>query len=772
MKNSAVRKLVWTAAGYAAALALALYVLPEALLLPASACCALLGLAGLGLRFVRRLRRPGTAAALAAFGAALGFGWFFGYTALLLRPADAFAGEKRTVEVEILGYAGGGEGYARVDARSVDAVVPHVRMSISSYDGGFGGLRPGDRVSMPLKLLSAGKQYGLDSDYYLSGGILLRGYTTGDYTVTGRSPYAGLLFFPQELARTVREQALRCFPDDVAPLMKALLSGDRSELAAGEGLYSALKTAGMAHIVAVSGMHIAFLMGLLRMLTGRRRITAFLGIPLIVVFMAMVGFTPSVLRAGVMMILLLLAPLLRRENDPPTALATAGLLILLANPYAVGSMSFQLSFAAMAGLLSVSSRIFDWFAYDARGRSRLPRGIAGALLRWFWGVVAGSVGAAAFTTPILAFAFGYVPLYALLSNLLCLWAMSGAFLCGYAVCLLGLLWPAAGSAAGWLVGWLPRWTAFVVLRVARLPYAALCARGGLGQWWLLLVYALFAGGWALREKEPFRPALPLCASLVTFAALTFFIEDDLTGLLRVAAVDVGQGQSIVAMTERSAVVVDCGGGGTGTNAGDAAAEYLLRAGKNRVDLLILTHFHDDHVNGVLRLMGRVPVARLAIAAEYEDNDYSGRILAECARSGVAVYEIAENTRFTVDGVDWTVFAPLGEGSVNDAGLLIYGGCGENEILITGDAGPAVERTLARTYDLGDIELLVAGHHGAASSTTDILLDAVTPDVLFVSAGDGNSYGHPAQSVLERVSERSISLRRTDRDGTVLVDFRR
>ena len=399
-----MRKLLWAAAGYIAALLAAHYLLPETMLLPAAFFCALLGLAALCLRQLPRMRKQklSLVAVLVLLSAAAGFAWTWGYTALTIRPAEEFVGEKRSVTVVVTRYANVYDEYTRIEAHSVDAEVPHVRMLLYDYeaDGAFDALRPGDVAELPLKLLSAGKQYGIDSDYYLSGGIHLRGYTTGTVTVTGRARLAALLYFPQELARIVKEQSLRCFPGDVAPLMKALLTGDRTEYYLDDGLYSAMRTAGFVHIIAVSGMHVAFLVSLLRLLSGRRRITAFLGIPLIAVFMAMAGFTPSVVRAGCMQILLLLAPLLRRESDPPTALAAAALLILLVNPIAVGSMSFQLSFAAMAGLIAFTPRIHDWFCYGADGKYRLPKGISGKVRHWIVSTFSASVGASVFTTPM------------------------------------------------------------------------------------------------------------------------------------------------------------------------------------------------------------------------------------------------------------------------------------------------------------------------------------------------------------------------------------
>ena len=344
--------------------------------------------------------------------------------------------------------------------------------------------------------------------------------------------------------------------------------------------------------------------------------------------------------------------------------------------------------------------------------------------------------------------------------------MSAAFLGGYAVCLIGALFPAAGACAGWALAWLPRYAITVVERVAGFPYAALYTRGNLAGWWLAFSYLLFGLTYALRGRERYRPVLPGCICACALLAVTWTLRPEKTGLLEIAAVDVGQGQSIVAMTENAVAMVDCGSVGGPGNAGDAAAEFLRNHGKSRVDLLVLTHFHADHVNGVRRLMNRVEVARLVIAAEYGENDYSAGILEQCADEGTEVYTLRENQDFYLDELKLTVFAPLGAGDFNDAGLLIYGDWGEFEFLVTGDAGAEVERRLIGSYTLGDMELLVVGHHGSRSSTAAALLDAITPEAAFISVGAGNDYGHPADEVLERLAERNIQVYRTDRDGTV------
>ncbi len=756
-----MRKLVHVACGYAAALLLAHYLLPLAWL-PFVAGGA--GAAGCALALLLR-GEVRTRALLLLFSAAAGLLWYWAYTGLAVQPAERFVGETRSVRAVVTDYAASSDAYARVTVRSVDDTVPHVRMLIYDYgDYGLDALRPGDIVTLPLKLTSAATLYGEESDYYLSSGIHLRGYLTAAVS-TERRAALHWIFFPKTVARAIREQALACFPADTAPLMKALLTGDRTEYYADETLSHAMRAAGLSHVVAISGMHVAFLISLLHLGLGRRRGGAVLGSLLLLLFAAMVGFTPSVVRAALMQFLLLLAPLVRRENDPPTSLSAALLVLLLINPIAVASLSLQLSFCAVAGLLLFTPRIYNWLCLDSRGKNRLPVGIWGRILRAVFASFSTSVGALVFTTPISALQFGYVPLYSVLTNLLCLWSVSASFCCGYFVCLLGLLWQPLGTVTGWLVGWLPRYAIFVAGHIAAWPHAQIYTTGNLGGWWLLLVYAVLGGSFLLRRGR-YRPVIPLCICAATFAALTCTVRTDLAGQLRVTALDVGQGQSIVAMTEDVTVMIDCGSSDSATNAGDTAADYLLQNGRDRVDLLVLTHFHSDHVNGVTELMNRVDVARLAIAAEFADNSYSDDILAACTRCGTDIYYIAENTDFSAGTLTMTVFAPLGTGDENQESLLVYGESGSFEFLVTGDADSDVEALLTDAYALGDMELLIVGHHGSKYATGDALLDAITVETAFVSVGAHNSYGHPSAEVLERLAAHGIEVCRTDEDGTV------
>ena len=181
------------------------------------------------------------------------------------------------------------------------------------------------------------------------------------------------------------------FEDDTAGFLTAILTGDKSGLSV-EGA-AALSEAGLYHILAVSGMHCGFLMALVTYLTGkhRRRLTALCALPLLVFYAALTGGSPSVLRACVMLAFLLAAPLFRRDSDGPTALLAALFLILLANPFAAASISLQLSFAAMAGILFLTPRLYRLLMNGRKGNW---------VTRFLTAGFSATIGALVFTVPL------------------------------------------------------------------------------------------------------------------------------------------------------------------------------------------------------------------------------------------------------------------------------------------------------------------------------------------------------------------------------------
>lgn len=753
-------RLLFTAAcGFASAALAAHYALPFAWLPWCALALFALALPALLMRGDARTR-----AVLLLVSAALGAGWYWGYTQLFVRPAEALAGRELSFTARVLESPERDEGFAMTYVRLEQEGLPAVRTAVYDYDGYLGDVQPGDLVELTARTSSATERYGAETDIYSSRGILLRANLSAPSGVPRRDGWSWL-HFPARLSAAVGEKAQQLFPADTAAFMRALLVGDSSGLDDDYELEHALDESGIRHVVAVSGMHLSYLCAFLTALLGRRR-AAKLGVPAAVVFTFMAGATPSIVRACVMLLLVMAAPLARREADGLTSLGAALLLLLVINPLSVAAAGLQLSFAAMAGIVTVTPAVYAFI----EGRWKKPEGRRGRLRSFIIATLAGTAGSAVFTTPIVALTFGYVSLVSPLTNLLTLWAVSGCFILGLAAVILGFAFAPLGAALAWLDAWCARYICLCAEAMSALPFAAVYTADRLVSWWLCFCYGVFALAWLLRGKgQKLWPLAPAAACAVALCAVIFSASAAGKREQGFVFLDVGQGACTLALDGEHAVVIDCGGTGTLENAGDTACEYLLSRGRRSVDAVVLTHLHSDHAGGVTRLLSRLDVGELYIAEAAEDTDGELAGLLACAeRHGTAVrYVGAEDVEENYGGIALTLYAPAEAGDENERGVAVLASVGGWDALVMGDLGMAAERELAAEGAIPDVDILAVGHHGSRYSTSFELLEAAQPEMAVISVGY-NNYGHPADEALARLNLAGARVYRTDIDGSITV----
>ena len=758
LEGIVLRKLAWTCGGFCGAIFLAHYLLHGHLLLWAGVAAALSIAAG----WTRRdaLRR----AVLCLFGAALGFSWY----ALALRqiaPLEDLPWEERTIAARVTAYPRVYDNAVSLTVRITSPELAGLKARISDYDCVTGDLRPGDEISALVKLRTGAIHYGKPTDQYLSQGIQLSGYLRQAPEKTGVWRWKWLCF-PQELTHALIVRADSVFPQDTAAFGKALMLGEKQALY-DENLDIPLRSAGIMHAVAVSGMHLAFLLGFFRLVGGRSRRAALLTIPALAVFVLMAGASPSVVRAAIMASLFLLAPIFGRETDPATSFCAALAVLLAANPFSAGSVSLQLSFGALLGIFLVTGRISEEWLTPEPKPGNLAARLWRAVKRYFVATLATSVGAMLFTIPLSAVHFGTVALAAPVTNLLVLWLLPTAFLGCYGAVLASFVWLPLGKAAGWLVGWALRYVLLMAKALGGVRALQLSTLDRRVVLWLIAVYVIFFGVWLLRRfgRWKYLAAAVLCAALLVLAvSLT---RADSLRTPRFTAVDVGQGQCLIVSAADTTVMIDCGGGAVTDNAGDLAAQTLCAQQRDRVDTLCLAHPHGEHVNGVCRLLLQIPVGRIILpaAADPAGKELS-EILALAETLGVEVVRQSEDAVYEVGPLRVQLFVGVGV-KTEDGCMLLRVTHGDYDALITGDAPAHVEQMLAAQTDLSGTELYVVGHHGSSGSSSDALLDALGAETAIVSCGY-NSYGHPTPETLSRLEEHNITIYRTDLDGTVTV----
>lgn len=699
-----MRKLAYCAGGFSAAIFLAHFLLPARWVLPGALAAVVLALVTLLLPGQTRRR-----VMVALLSAAIGFGWYAAATAMRLTPAQNVSGDVQTVTARVTEYPVAYERSYGLTVVLTSPNVPDCKARLYVSDAGAADLHPGDEITADVKLRPSTLRYGEETDSYISKGIYLIG-SVQDKTLERTGVWSrSWLYWPKTVAQSLKASAQAAFPADVLPFAQALMLGDKSALYA-QDLDIPLSTTGIMHTVAVSGLHLAFLLGFLRLFTGNRRTTAIIGLPLMVVFVVMAGCSPSVLRAAFMTALLLFAPLLGRENDPPTSLLTALAILLAANPFAAASISLQLSFASMAGLFCVSGALHR--ALDAR-------------------------------------------------------LLPAAFIGCYLAALLGLVWAWGGMALAWVTAWPLRYILAVAKLLSELPGAVLFTGNRMVVWWLVLVYAMFGAAWLISRRRKVRYWIPAACSVLALCAVLTVNAVQLQRTSTVTALDVSQGQSIVFSSGRACAVVDCGGRSTAEDPGDLAARKLFAQGHRSLDLLVLTHPHDDHVNGVLRLMHWLPVRTLVIpdAADTTQAPLSD-ILVLAEENHTAVVRVDAERTLTAGGISVHLYPEPCAGQ-EDGSMIVLTSIGTYDTLVPGDVDTTAEVKFLSSCTYPSIELLLVGHHGSKRSTSDVWLDAIAPDAAIISVGY-NNYGHPTAETLERLQAHNIPIYRTDQMGDITV----
>ncbi len=744
--------------GYCAAVFLSHYLLfgeslAAVLLLP-----SVILLAALLFRGNMRTRLIIVAAAMAA-----GFGHYWLHSAQTVDKCEAYADKELTTTARLTDYPDVRDRCVLLNVKITGEELPNVNALIIDYSDEEPDFAPGDEIRVKLKLRSVSERFGEETDSNISKGVYLSGYTSEKIEKTGR--WAGsFLYLPKIIGKALHNEIGRLFPEDTAPFMKALLAGYKDDYYQNDKLYASMNVAGLAHVVAVSGMHVAFLVGVLQSVLGKNRRSSLICIALVWLFVIMVGSPLSAVRAGIMISLPMLAPVFGRVNDRSTTLSFALAVILLSNPFSAGSVALQLSFGSVAGMFLFSQPIYEFLSSRLRAPKLLERP-----LRYIIATLSSSLAVTVFTCPLLALHFGYVTLLAPIMNILCLWAISFLFVGGFALCIVGIVLPAPAMWLANILSYLVRYIACVVEYSAKLPITALYMENKYAPWWLISSYALFIAYFIIRRHKKLSVLIPSALCIVLLCGVFWLTDRDMRAEPgTISVMNVGNGQCIAITEGENTVVIDCGSYGVTQNAGSMLSAYLRANGRYDIDYLMLTHLHTDHATGVERLLNLMNVRTIIMPDNAADTSGDGmleRISAAAKENGTNIVYITQDTDFTAGSIRLSVYESSDLGARDESGIMSTVSIGDYDMLVTGDVEKVVERELVREHDLSGTELLIVPHHGSKYSTSDELLTALRPETAVISTGY-NKYGHPTQETLDTLEKYNVNVLRTDKLGRI------
>jgi len=575
-----------------------------------------------------------------------------------------------------------------------------------------------------------------------------------------------LVSFSLSARDKIKEITKQTLPPPFNYLLIGMLLGEKGFIP--PHLKEVFTEAGIMHILAVSGLHVGIiamaLLAFLGILRLPKKLKLLILISILIMYASITGFRPSVLRATIMFILLIGGKLINRSRNLNISLFFAAFLILLSNPLILYDAGFLLSFIVTFSIINLSS---------------ILQGLFSKIVVWIKNPLAVSTAAWIGIFPLSAYFFSKVSIISIVSNIFIIPLTGIAVILGFVTFFIGL---ASISFAGIIAN-----INYLVLNLITLiaksfsliPFAFVYV----AQPSIMVIILYYLSVFFMVEifyKKTLSQKIKKKASLIVLSVTlliiivqVFYPADN----LKVNFINVGEGDCIlIEAPNKIDILID--GGGTPQNDFDVGSKivipYLRRKGINEIDLLILTHPHLDHLEGLLPVLKEFKVDMVLDSRLPCDSSEYKEFISLIIKKGIPYHKAKAGDNFIFsNNLEIFLLNPLydsdfyEESDFNNASIVVKLFYKDADFLFTGDIEEAAEKKLLVWQNILQSDILKVGHHGSSTSTNLEFLDKVDPSIAVITVGK-NHFGHPSQKIIERLENKNIQIYRTDEDGTIII----
>lgn len=569
------------------------------------------------------------------------------------------------------------------------------------------------------------------------------------------------------LDQRFNEVCSKLLPPPYSDLLGSIVLGS-SASPPPDRMKDAYRRVGIIHLLVASGQQISILFGFVlaatRMFGVPKRSGATIASVMGVIFSVVAGAGPSIIRALIMSEMALAADLIGRGGDADSSLSLAALGLLIFDPRLLFDIGFQLSFAATFALLYLAPILEDTLFV------KVPRFLSV--------IISVSVAPFLLTMPIIAYNFSQISIVSVIVNALVIFWIEVLVLTGFVAIIVGSLFGPIAFVFSGVLFMLLKVLNIIVFTFNGLPFASVYIRAP--SFPLLLCYYVALAGAIIfmKNKQELKIGASKIIILLLFLSsvlvwnLAVASPAGLTGkLLKITMLDVGQGDSaLIECPSGKIVLIDGGDGGAGKN---VVVPFLQKKGINRIDMVVLTHPHDDHVGGLNSVLKSFKVDLVLDSAQaHTAPSYikflkaieSSKIKYKAGRAG-ETFDLGEGVKaFVLWPRD--AFISGTNSDLNNNSIVLKLAYGKFSMLLPGDLGFDGEKALIKTGADLKSDVIKVGHHGSSTSTSKAFLEKVRPKVAVISVSATNRYGHPSRKSLDRLACFGARIFRTDKNGAV------